>query len=178
MIARPIQKGFAPGATLQKHVANELVRAGFEPGYPVASLEGFDPLWALHAMTDNENPRPIVRLSARLPNETEATDLRPVPVGLEEVARKWRSGAGEPSHWYLRGHLEYGPKRWFLNRKAVNGCVVKVFFPIPRRDPGYIQFIPIGINGQFPPDSDEIRWANCPSPLPPRIQLPYPRPGS
>jgi hypothetical protein len=172
MTARPVQKDFAPGAALHMNVASELICAGFEPGYPVARLMEFDPLWALHALTDTESERPIVHLGARLPNKTQSGDLRAVPIGLEAVIRKWRDGPRIPPHWYLRGRLEYGPERWFINRKAVDGCNVRVFLPVRRRDPGYIQFIPIGVNGQFAPDSDELRWASCPSPLPPRVKLP------
>jgi hypothetical protein len=177
MIVLTTPGGFVSGAKLaDKHLEKNLVEAGLIPGYPLTSLTSFDELWALHALshTKADAPvvgakKPLIYLGVRLP-DGNPNSTRPAPMRVREIRRVWPE-LSKP-YWYLTGHLDDVNKDfWYLNRKKVAAYFMRVVVFISNaRGEGYVQFVPQG-PGEFEPESDDLRWATCPSKIPPRVKV-------
>ena len=179
MTVLKIPDGFVPGAKLaDARLEKTLFEAGFTPGFPVASLIDFDELWAIHALSFTEadgahrSNKPLMQLGVRLPDGSDGGNTRAAPMRVRSIHRSWE--VLRPEYWYITGHLETAEQepRWYLDRKAVAIYHMKVFVTIGRiRNEGYVQFIPEGPSA-FIAQSDDLRWASCPSKTPPRVELP------
>ena len=178
---RRLPRGFAPGAPLDRHDQKILREAGFEPGYPLLSLasdnEADELQSIMHVLTCPQRETPFLKvgpamwLRVAVPDGSgEHEQTRSMAVNISEVRRTWYV----QNYWYLAGRLDWGedeehkPKKWYINRKMVNDCHVRVLLT---DSAAFLQLIPIGLWSQLPPPTtdDELRWGDLSSrTLPPQ----------
>jgi hypothetical protein len=168
MIRRRPQ-GFVAGAKLPRsNIVSVLEEAGFQPGHPILGAamddEKFDILWIIHALSSTDTDKPVLPLTALLPDGSDYGEVRPAPMRVDEIRRVWTRT--RLTHWYLCGRLVY-EGLWYLHRMPVHSCTMHVLFR-----PGYAGYMQIIPNRQKPTAENEFRWIDHPSRLPPSVGLP------
>jgi hypothetical protein len=169
MTALSVPQGFTAGGAVPKGMERRLLHAGFVPGYPLCALAHFDFLQLIHVLSGGVAIAnlPLMPLMTLVPTASDKTDIRAMPMRLEEVRRIWQSESiivgGE--YWLLRGYLDAPTgTRWYLNRLRVARYVMRAFLNTIN---GYVQFVPEGSSPKLGPICEGLPWASASSRIPP-----------